>query len=380
MNRRLVSWLILPALALAAASYAQAPDRTQAEAQARRATERLRALQREADSLAAQEKTLLVELRQLEIDRDIQTEKLRQVGADLDAVAGQIGETTLRIDGLEVERAATEPVLRARLVELYKLGSGGYVRLLLGVGDLRQMGRAYRTAAAMAEQDRRRIEEYRQTAESLRTERTALERRRASMAALQQEGRSARTQLDRATRGRRALIDQIDERRDLNARLASELLGAQQRLQQTLAALGAGAPVDPVILPLRAFQHDLGWPAAGRVTARFGRPTGNGETSSSNGVEIGAPEGDAVRAVHEGTVAYAEPFTGYGNLVILDHGARSYSLYGHLAALEVAPGDHVASGEQLGSVGQTPTGDPVLYFELRIDGQPVDPVEWLRRR
>jgi septal ring factor EnvC (AmiA/AmiB activator) len=84
--------------------------------------------------------------------------------------------------------------------------------------------------------------------------------------------------------------------------------------------------------------------------------------------------------VHEGTVAYAEPFSGYGNLVILDHGGQSYSLYGYLASLDVTRGARVERGESVGTSGRPPTGEPALYFELRIDGKPVDPLQWLKRR
>lgn len=383
---RLVSPLTLPsllvaaALALTATLHSQLPDRAETEAQALRVTERLRALQREADALAEQEKTLLVELRQLEIDRDIQTEKLNRIAIDLDGVAREIGETTTRIEDLEAELARALPILEQRLVEIYKLGRGGYVRLLLGVRDLRQVGRAYRTAAALAELDRRRIEEYTRTVESLSEERRLLERRRSSMAALQQEARSARTRLERATQSHAALVARIDERRDLNARLASDLQAARARLQETLTALTTGGPVEPVLLPLRAFQHEIDWPSSGEIVAPFGRPGGPGASSSSSGVEIGAASGEGVRAVHEGLVAYAEPFTGYGNLVILDHGDQSYSLYGHLATIDVESDERVAQGDLLGSVGRTPTGGTALYFELRIDGEPVDPVEWLTRR
>jgi septal ring factor EnvC (AmiA/AmiB activator) len=358
---------------------AYSQNRSHTEAQARRATDRIQALQREAEALAAQEKTLLVELRQLEIERDLQSEKLTKVGVDLDTLTQQIDQTNVRVENLEKRRESSQPALESRLVELYKLGSGGYARLLLGVNDLRQFGRAYRTVAAMAELDRQQIEEHRRTLEALKAERGTLTQRRASTAKLQRDARAARAALDRATMTRTALVAEIDARRDLNARLAGELQSAHQRLQQMLSGV-ASARSEPVTLPLRAFQHDLDWPALGRVTARFGRRTGLTPTSSLNGIEIGATEGAPVRAVHEGTIAYAEPFTGYGNLVIIDHGAQAYSLYGYLASLEIARGARIERGELLGSTGQTPTGAPALYFELRIDGKAVDPVEWLKRR
>jgi murein hydrolase activator len=83
--------------------------------------------------------------------------------------------------------------------------------------------------------------------------------------------------------------------------------------------------------------------------------------------------------VHEGTVAFADQFTGYGNLVIVDHGDGAYSLYGYLNTLEATRGAAVAAQTAVGSSGRDPSGNPALYFELRIDGKPVDPLQWLKR-
>jgi septal ring factor EnvC (AmiA/AmiB activator) len=95
---------------------------------------------------------------------------------------------------------------------------------------------------------------------------------------------------------------------------------------------------------------------------------------------LAAAEGQPIRCVHEGTVAFAGPFTGYGNLVIVDHGDRSYSLYGHMASVDVATGQRVEVQSPLGTTGRNPAGTPALYFELRIDGAAVDPLQWLKRQ
>ena len=84
--------------------------------------------------------------------------------------------------------------------------------------------------------------------------------------------------------------------------------------------------------------------------------------------------------MHEGRVAFAGPFAGFGNLVILEHGEGDHSLYGHLRVLGVARGDAVERQAVLGETGLTPAGVPGLYFELRIDGRAVDPLQWLKRR
>ena len=142
-------------------------------------------------------------------------------------------------------------------------------------------------------------------------------------------------------------------------------------------------------LPLKPFRGALPWPANGVVISRFGPPPpapSAGQTPAwgtvrqgRNGIEISMAEGRPVRAVHEGTVAFADPYTGYGNLVIVDHGDSAYSLYGHLDALDVKKGDHVDPQTRLGSSGRNPNGNPALYFELRIDAKPVDPLQWLKR-
>ena len=80
-------------------------------------------------------------------------------------------------------------------------------------------------------------------------------------------------------------------------------------------------------------------------------------------------------------VAYADLFAGFGNLVIVDHGAQNYSLYGNLLEIAVTKGTRVEQGHVVGTVGAPPTSaTPGLYFELRVDGQPVDPLQWLRKR
>jgi septal ring factor EnvC (AmiA/AmiB activator) len=66
--------------------------------------------------------------------------------------------------------------------------------------------------------------------------------------------------------------------------------------------------------------------------------------------------------------------------VIIDHGSQTFSLYGHLLEMTVAQGGRVDAGQEIGSVGPTTTGEPGLYFELRVEGRPVDPLQWLRRK
>jgi septal ring factor EnvC (AmiA/AmiB activator) len=359
---------------------AQAPDRSKTEALARRVAERIESLQREADRLAQEARTLVGDVRKLEIERDIQRERLTQAEAEAAAAQASLQETSAKLTALEQERVAALPDLQARLVEMYKQGRGGYARMLLNVRDLRELGRATRAVAALARINERRIAEHRQTLAALRTERTALEARTRELQTTEKEAARARAAAERAIAARTALMAQIDRRRDLTAQFAGELQLAQGRLAQAVADLAAGRPVEQVVVPIAPFRGALDWPVAGRLSRRFGQPSGQRDAALDSGIDIAAAAGSVVRSVHPGTVGYADPFVGYGTLVIVDHGASHYSLYGYLSAASVARGQRVEAGDQLGRVGPAPSGAPALYFEMRVDGRSVDPVQWLRPR
>jgi murein hydrolase activator len=358
-----------------AVSIAQQGDRPKTEALARRATERLQALQQEADQLASQERTLLNDLRRLELERQIKLENLKGVSADADKVASELAATSDRILQLEQQDLAERPDVRARLVEIYKLGRARYLRLLLSTPDLRQLGRASRMVAALAQVDRYQLASHQRTLDSLKAARVELEERSRQMQSVRAEAARAEAAAAATARAQAALVRDIDLQRDLNAQLAGELQAAQQKLQVTLRDLPAGGGGDPALLPLRPFKGALDWPAAGPIRRRFGAAAGQ----ASAGIEIAAEEGAPVHAIHEGVVAFADPFSGFGKLVIVDHGSQTFSLYGDLLEIEAKRGSRVERGQSIGSVGTSPAGTSGLYFELRVDGRAVDPLQWLKK-
>ncbi len=363
-------------LGLAIALLAQSPDRTRTEGLARRATERLHALQREADSLASQEGTLLVDLRKLEVDRQLKTEELRQIASDGSRIAAELTSNQQRTRELERQESSGRPELRSRLVDIYKLGQGRYLRLLLSTTDVRQIGQAARTLSALAKLDHDRIVSRQHTLDELKRTRVTLEERRRQLQTLRVKAESAEAALTKSARARNELVHDIDSRRDLNAQLLGELQSAHQKLQVTLRDLPS-ASAEAATLPIRPFRGDLDWPVAASGSRRSSR---SASSTTSAGIEVSAAEGAPVAAVHDGVVAFADAFGGFGNLIIVDHGAQSFSLYGNLLEMSVGKGARVERGETIGTVGPAPAGPPELHFELRIDGQSVDPLQWLRKR
>jgi septal ring factor EnvC (AmiA/AmiB activator) len=213
---------------------------------------------------------------------------------------------------------------------------------------------------------------------ALREERSVQEQNARVLKERQATAAKAQAVAERAVGAHAARLEQIDTERDLTAQYVGELQVARDSLLRQLAE--AAPPPDPS-LPLTPFRGALEWPADGRLTGEFGQASNRlGGTAVRNGVEIAAAQSATVRAVHGGTVAHADTYPGFGNLVILDHGSNHYTLYGYLGAISVTAGQTVTPGTEVGLVGPSPAGPAALYFELRVDGRSVDPVQWLKPR
>jgi murein DD-endopeptidase MepM/ murein hydrolase activator NlpD len=123
------------------------------------------------------------------------------------------------------------------------------------------------------------------------------------------------------------------------------------------------------------------WPLEGRVASSFGEREDpiNGEGAFHTGIDIDAPYGTPVRAAADGDVSGASMGAGYGREVVLDHGHEVRTVYGHLSAIAVVPGQRVTRGQVIGYVGESgrATG-PHLHYEVRVHNVPVNPYKYLR--
>ncbi len=146
-----------------------------------------------------------------------------------------------------------------------------------------------------------------------------------------------------------------------------------------------GQPVEEVAdagLAGRVFaslRGKLKLPVRGEILGRFGAAREEGG-ATWKGLFIRAAEGQPVRTVADGRVVYADWLRGYGNLLIIDHGGGYLSLYGHNETLDKQVGERVSAGEAVASVGSTGGAEESgVYFELRQDGKPFDPMRWVGR-
>ena len=185
------------------------------------------------------------------------------------------------------------------------------------------------------------------------------------------------------------LVSAREERRQGLARIEEDMRGADSELQRLLEeerrltevvaevdALVTEFPTDPA-LDFRDARGRLTWPVPGALINDYGDSRVDGQLRW-NGVMVGAPQGSLVRSVHAGRVVYADWLPGLGLLVIVDHGMGYMSLYGHNEAILTESGSGVAAGQPIAQVGDSGgQRQSALYFEIREDGDPIDPRPWM---
>ncbi len=121
---------------------------------------------------------------------------------------------------------------------------------------------------------------------------------------------------------------------------------------------------------------DWRWPASGQVIAGFGN-----RASVGKGIDIGGALGNPVNAAASGRVVYAgSGLVGYGQLIIVKHNEKYLSAYAHNASLLVKQGDAITRGQRIAEMGVGPGRKPMLHFEIRVDGEAVDPIRFLPKR
>ena len=365
----------LVAVAAAAAPPAPSPSPSSDE-RLRQIQQRRQALAVELERMRGEARTLLGQVERLEVEVRLRGEELREAQAVLQRTNLQLEATVRRLRGLEASLRQARPVLAARARALYKLGELSYLRLLLSVDRPSDFFSGYRFVNALARRDNERLARFRADMRALDQTRTDLEKRTA-------EAFAHRAGLDRARRNLEAdrvrktkLLTELVESKETGAAFLRELEEAEAKLTELLQGRG---PAE-VAVPMGAFKGELPWPVAGRVRSAFGKhkhPRFDTYTVQ-NGVDIEAPVDTPVRAVHDGVVVFADRFRGYGLMVILEHG-RHHTLYAHLAESAVQPGQPVPAGTVVGTVGSSGLEGQGLYFELRTQGKPEDPLDWLRK-
>jgi septal ring factor EnvC (AmiA/AmiB activator) len=201
------------------------------------------------------------------------------------------------------------------------------------------------------------------------------------LASLEREQQRELDELERLRSQRQQAVTELDATVDSEQDEIQRLRGEEQRLTELVRELEAALAEFPVDSqePFSTARGSLPWPVTGRVLSRYGEVRA-GAQLRWQGVQVGAPAGTPVRSIYHGRVVYSDWLPGLGLLAIVDHGEGFMSLYGHNEALLKEAGDWVAPGEVIAQVGDSGgQSQTALYFEIRKDGEPIDPRAWMGR-
>jgi murein DD-endopeptidase MepM/ murein hydrolase activator NlpD len=311
--------------------------------------------------------------------------ELSSAQAQLDRLATRLDAQTHRLERLRIEYDKAIAILDARVRAAYideppdmlafLVSASSFDEVIDNVELLTRIGRQdQRIARQVATAKARTAAQRRATIETKRLQASTV----SAIAERTEEARAARDRLA-AERDRlatvsslkaSALADTRESRAEFvqeaeslaaqSAALAATIRGAQQKA----GSIGSGAPSAAGFI----------WPCDGVVTSGFGMRWGR----MHEGIDIGCAYGAPNRAAAAGTVIYAGWMSGYGNLVVIDHGNGLSTAYGHASSIAVSVGQSVAQGQTVSYVGATghATG-PHLHFEVRVNGVAVDPLAYL---
>lgn len=359
---------------------AWASEPAELEAQLEQLRAEIARIQTRLDADLASRDAVQLELARAERQVAAADRSRRVTSGEIGTTQSRIAEIEERIEAISLKAAEVSTVLGAQLRLAHQQGGQSRLKLLLNQDDPRELARqmayhGYLSRARLAllaelETLNQRLSESRAELSLELTQLAALEvRQRQELSALQ----AARAERDQTLTRLQAQIESQAAQLSAMKRDAAEL----ETLIAALAEALRDIPMDIEVPSILSLQGQLAQPAPGPLLRRFGDARG-GELRW-NGWLIGAAAGTSVRAIAHGRVAYADWLRGHGMLLILDHGDGVMSLYGHNESLLRRVGDWVAPGDEIAIVGDSGGGEPGLYFELRRDGRPVNPLHWLAR-
>ena len=264
---------------------------------------------------------------------------------------------------------------------LYKMGNLGTVTLLINIGNFDQLFRNYRLFAVLVDYKMDQINEIKQDLAKLEAIKKALQVELARLAALRAEKNRRISTLASFKQEKLTYIKKINQERESHLGLLDELKREAENLNRLINK--NTIVTRDVAGNLNLFKGALPWPIAGRVVSSFGKkknPRFNTYTIN-NGIEVKPAEAAEIHAVLAGEVIFADYLRGYGNVLIIQHFRNFHSLYGHCQAFFKKKGDQVNQAEVIALAGSSGSAsEETLYFEIRENLKPSDPLKWLGQR
>jgi len=272
-------------------------------------------------------------------------------------------------------------ILGLRLRSIYKEGPVYPLKIIFSSNNITDLLQQIKYMNLIARQDSELLYEYKKKLEHIKEDKRALFAARAKIINLKEKTILKKKEIERAKQIKSKFLKKIKKKKSLNIKTRKELVAASNNLnkliKKLLVKLDSGEGIE-----ISDKKGRLKLPLNGRILNKFGRKRVKEYDSYIvyNGINVQAKKGSSVKAVFDGKILYAGELEGYGNLVIVGHGNEYHSLYGHLDDIKVSVDKAVKTGEIIGLSGDSGSLEgEVLYFELRRNGKPIQPLPWFKR-
>ena len=266
-----------------------------------------------------------------------------------------------------------------RLRALHRMPSGARMVALGKSRSLKNYLSTTRMLRWVTEYDRKLLVEREELVRNVQTLEAKSEKKLEAARSLTSSVRSLRDALASEREGRLRWVHQIVTEPQWQERFALDPSVAAEKLR---ALFGKLRPHGELSSRFANNRSKLPWPVVAPVKLSFGalETTGARTRLTSRGLHLNAKAGTPVQSIAKGVVVYADWLSGYGKIIIIDHGTDYHSLYAHLSGFDVQLGAQVSAQQLIGTVGDTGSvRGTSLYFEIRQAGQPIDPASWLRK-
>ena len=370
----------LSLLLLVAQPVAAARDAGKTQDELARVREQIRSLESQTRRDQAKRTDLDQQLRSAENEASRLRGQLTSTRRQLAVVSKKLGDLNRQMEQSRavLDRQREDLASQLRLAHISQ--GNEMLRLTLNQQDARALGRHLTWLGYLARQRSELLGSIQASLESLNRDRAEAEQQQAELASLEGKRRQQLAELEKVRSTRSAVVNDLDRQLRSGNQQLSRARSEARTLQNLLREIErqiARNQKGPAVVPGRPLGKGR-WPVKGSLLADFGQSRAGGELRW-DGVLIAAPAGSDVIAVRNGRVVYADWLPGLGQLLVIDHGGGYLSLYGHNQDLVQQLGEQVAAGEVIAHVGDTGGQTrPALYFEVRRNGKPQNPHQWVK--
>ncbi|NLL85388.1 MAG: peptidoglycan DD-metalloendopeptidase family protein [Syntrophomonadaceae bacterium] len=352
--------------------YADEIDKAQQELQD--VSRQIESQRSQLNQIKQQEKSIMGQLQNLEQDMVDKEKQIEILAARIHALEEDIKATEEEIAQKEEELQVQIDYLCERLLYMYEDGMDvSYLEVLFSATNIRDFLTRYDLLQYVVEQDMNLIDTINKNKRALDIKKNDLEIQKKELLTMREVQEAQRRQLEEQADQKKEILSNVRVEKKAYEKALEELERTSRELEELIRRSQSGEQLGTGIYT---------WPAPGyrSITSAYGmRYHPILKTNKMHtGVDIGAPMGAKIVAADSGKVMFAGWQGGYGQTIIIDHGAGMSTLYAHQSKFAVSSGQSVNKGDVIGYVGSTgwSTG-PHLHFEVRVNGNPTNPMSYL---